>query len=228
MRIIQSYNTFGNDPGRLSSGFPTVRDLVNSIAYSSRIHAAIADLTIYTDEFGAALLDTYVDKAYIEVIEFPMIDERIPYVGKFQVQDMVNETYIHVDLDAVLYELPPSGFDVYTEKTRGVSFSSEVTRVGIDRTGIYEIICSGLIGFSDLAFKAEYIENVFDKIFSMADEQNFGYKEFYTIEETLLTRMLIDQGKTLCVLEPSTFEHRYRNVNKIFTNKAKHKDKFSK
>lgn len=200
MKIIQSYNTFGNDPDRKKCGFTTIRSMIAFLEQSYEIHSQ-NDYLLYTDEYGYDIVRKFIKDSHIQLFDYPIIlNDRVPYVGKFQVQEIQKSAYVHVDIDAILYEYPKNS-DVICEKFRAVSHGKETNRFGIDRTGLEQIICSGIIGFNDMNFKQLYITKVFEYLGLLVNSHNLTFETFYTIEEVLLTRMIIDYNKSVSVCE---------------------------
>lgn len=213
-RIIQSYNTFeyGGKPDseREKAGFSTVRNLVKYLKKSYEVHKNY-DFKLYTDRAGLKNVE-WMDSKHIEIVDFPIVDDRIPYTGKFQVQDIQDRPYIHVDLDATLFNVPLEEFDIVTEKTRPVSFGKELSKVGVERSESGWIICSGIIGFSDIEFKNKYVNAVFDKIKEIEKVHDIDHKACYTIEETLLTNMAGIYKKCILELNAEDYEHLQGNI----------------
>lgn len=202
MKIIQSLNTFGNDPERNKCGFSTKRAMKAFMEKSYEIHKEIADYTLYTDYYGYEEVKHFINEEDIEVIEFPIIlNDRIPYIGKFQVQELQKEPYIHVDIDAILYEIPENVKDIICEKWRSTSHGRETAKFNIDKTGLNRIICSGIIGFTDMKFKDEYILKVFENFGKLENDHNITFETCFTIEETMLTRMVLDNNKLVTTCE---------------------------
>ena len=209
--IIQSYNTF--EGHRMRGGFATPRSLQNFLKESYKIHSQF-DYCLYTDKYGYEIVKKIINKKHIKVIEFEEIDDRIPYISKFQVQQLQKKPYIHVDLDAILYNLPISDHDIICEKLRTpMKFGKEISRLNLN-ININKIICSGIIGFNDIDFKNEYIKKVYEKLDEIYDEQNIGYAECYALEEILLTQLAKDNNKTIFEINQTDFIHRHGNVNK--------------
>lgn len=211
-KIIQSLNTFGGE--RLNPGFPTKRSMISFMKHSYEIHKE-KDYVLYTDQYGADMLSFMSNS--IEIFDFIEIDDRIPYIGKFQVQEIQNNPYIHVDLDAYINDVPGDIYNIVTEKLREPDFGIETKRINVDTNKIRNIICSGLIGFGDIEFKDLYIKTVFEKIQYIKNERNIGYKEFYTLEETTLSVLANQYKKHIHCLSEESFKHYYGNINKIIS-----------
>lgn len=205
--IIQSYNTFchnGNpDSEREKAGFSTVRSLVSYLKQSYRTHKKYR-YTLYTDEAGYENVK-WMNEEHVEVIEYPIIDDRIPYTGKFHVEGMQNKPFIHVDLDATLFSIEGLKGDIITEKMRSVYFRKEPKKLGINVKGISEIICSGIIGFSDLSLRSEYLKQVYECIDKLKTDHNLSFETMFTLEEVLLTRLAKDNGSVICSVKE--YEH---------------------
>lgn len=202
MIVIQSLNTFGG--ARMAGGFETTRVLQDEISKSYETHKQY-DYVMFTDTQGAKILNGIVP---IEVIEFPIVcRDRIKYFGKFQAQSVVNEPYIHVDLDAELLELPTENCDVYCEKLEGRSFGKEINDLKIDIQGISEIPCSAIIGFNDLNFRDLYLKNVYEKVELLKTVPMLNYKHAWGLEEVLLARLIIDNKKTIGITKSNHYHN---------------------
>jgi hypothetical protein len=90
MKIIQSYNTFEGDPDRIKSGFPTLRALKSFLKKSYQVHKNF-DFEFYTDKDGYEVIKDIIEDKHIKIFDFVLIDDRIPYIGKFQVQEIQKE-----------------------------------------------------------------------------------------------------------------------------------------
>ncbi|MCK9575368.1 MAG: hypothetical protein WC979_00830 [Candidatus Pacearchaeota archaeon] len=198
-KIIQTYNTFEGE--RLNAGFSTIRSMKQYLQKSYSVHSKIADYKMYTDVAGYEVIKDIIDKNNVEIINFPIIDDRLIYIGKFQVQEFQKEPYIHIDIDATLYEMPKTDADIITEKLRSCSFNKEVMQLGISIDNIGNIICSGLLGFNDITFKDIYINEVFEKIKLLKSIHDITFALCYTLEEVLLKRLCIDHNKTIYELQ---------------------------
>ena len=198
MKVIQSFNTFEGE--RMTAGFKTKRAILDYISESYDIHKYY-DYMMYTDIQGAELLKKVIVENHITIIDFPLIArDRIPYIGKFIAQSLQTESYIHVDLDAKLLELPMNHADVYCEKLEGRSFGYEVADLKINTTGINEIPCSALIGFTDMHFKDLYIIEVYKLIELSSKIHGLNYRHCWAMEEVMLAKMILDNKKTVLPL----------------------------
>lgn len=202
-RIIQTYNTFGGE--RLNAGFSTIRSMKKYLTQSYLVHKEISDYKLYTDNEGYEIVKDVIDEQHIEIYDFPIIDDRLIYIGKFQVQQLQTEPYIHVDLDATLFEIPVTDATIITESLRTCNFSKEVAILDINVKKIGSIICSGLIGFNDMEFKDLYLREVFARIPILKDIRGITFEMSYTLEEVLLKRLCIDNEKTIHELK--NYEH---------------------
>lgn len=206
MKIIQSLNTFGGD--RLTAGFKTRRAMLAYLSGAYAAHKALGiPYTMYTDKAGADLMSGTVAGADIMVVDFPIIrNDTILYSGKYFAQSLQAEEYIHVDIDATLFSLPEPA-DVYCEKKRFADLGRESYYLNIDCTGIRDIPCSGLLGFSDIAFKDSYIAAIYARLADLPEHLEMTYEMCWNLEEVLLQRMILDQSKTLAVCTDS--HHNY-------------------
>ncbi|MCK9445788.1 hypothetical protein M0Q50_02720 [bacterium] len=203
MKIIQTYNTFGGE--RLNAGFSTLRSMKLYLKNSYKIHKELSDYIMYTDLEGYEKIKDIISQEHIIIFDFPIIDDRIIYIGKFQVQEIQTEPYIHVDIDATLFELPSTDSDIITEKLRSCNFSKEVVQLNISIDNIGWIICSGLIGFNDIEFKNMYIKEIYEKLKIIKNIHDITFTLCYTLEEVLLKRLCIDNNKT--IYELNNYEH---------------------
>lgn len=220
MKIIQSYNTHHcngvPDANRAKCGYSTVRGLMADLKEYYKIHSKY-DYIFYTDIAGYELVKDFISKEHIEIIEFPIIDERNPYLGKFEVHKLQNEPYIHVDLDAVLYEIPEGKEDIITEKRRKCTFRTEVStmEIPIKYQGRYirKIICSGLIGFNDIEFKNRYVKAVIEKaLWAKENVKNLDFPCMVANEEYILTMMQLEEDKTVLEIPLDTYIHKQGRV----------------
>ena len=195
MKVIQSFNTFEGE--RMTAGFKTKRAMLDYLSESYEIHKHY-DYMMYTDIHGAELLKKVIAENHITIIDFPLIArDRIPYIGKFIAQIHQTKPYIHVDIDAKLLVLPINHADVYCEKLEGRSFGYEVADLEINTSGINEIPCSALIGFTDMHFKDLYINEVYKLIELSSKIHGLNYKHCWAIEEVKLAEMILTYKKTV-------------------------------
>lgn len=219
MRIIQTYCTFEGEPSRMNAGFTTLRMFIAWFKKSYAVHSKF-DYLLYTDKQGYDNIKDIVKPHHVRVINFPLINDYIPYIGKFHVQSIQNKPYVHVDLDALLYEPPYSSKeDVISEMWRPVGFGREIEQLGMEEyvykkqgaslTKIFDkIICSGLLGFNDMELQKHYISEVLKKIEHIRKYKIYpSFEVCYTIEETLLTSIVLKQGKTVKALCPCAYTH---------------------
>lgn len=206
MKIIQSFNTFGGD--RLTAGWKTRRAMLAYLAGAYAAHKQTGiPYTMYTDKEGAEVIAPIVDSADIVIVDFPIIrNDTILYSGKYFAQSLQTEAYIHIDIDATLFSLPEPA-DVYCEKKRFANLGRESFYFDIDCMGIRDIPCSGLLGFTDIAFKDAYIAAIYAKIAGLPESVEMTYEMCWNLEEVLLQRMILDQSKTLAVCTDS--HHNY-------------------
>ena len=198
MRVIQSYNTFGGEIPR--AGFKTKRAMLDYLTETYAHHKQF-DYMMFTDSYGMAILNGVIPPGSITVIDMPVIvRDRIPYVGKFLAHNLQTEPYIHVDIDAKLIELPTEKADVYCEKLEGRGIGYEAAELKINTGGVGLIPCSALIGFTDTAFKAEYLAEVWRLVELTKTIPALNYKHCWAIEEVMLAKMILDNKKTVLPL----------------------------
>ena len=198
MKIIQSLNTFGNDDIRKKCGFTTLRAMLAFLERSYGIHSQY-DYLLYTDIHGYEMVKSFIKDEHIEIIDFPIVlNDRVPYIGKFQVQQLQSSSYIHVDIDAILYDLPEEN-DIICEKLRPIDHGRETARFIIETKGLNRIVCSGIIGFCDIDFKNKYITKVYECLGLLENSENINIYTFITIEEVMLMRMILDCKKNISV-----------------------------
>ena len=218
MKIIQSFNTF--EGYKMGGGFATPRSLTNFLTKSYEYHK-FYDYCLYTDKYGYEIIKKIINKNHIKIIDFDEIDDRNQFIGKFQVQELQTEPYIHVDLDAILYKLPNTQCDIITEKKRDViSFGRELNALNIDAPN-GKIICSGIIGFNNIEFKNDYIEEVYKKIDLIKNDHNYSYKYAWCIEEVLLTNLANISNLSVYELQQESYIHKHGNINKKLTQEEK-------
>lgn len=206
MKIIQSLNTFGGD--RLTAGFKTRRAMLAYLSGAYSVHKSLGiPYMMYTDDAGADMLSGTVAGEDITVVDFPIIrNDTILYSGKYYAQQIQTEAYLHVDIDATVFALPPEA-DVYCEKKRFANLGYESSFLNINCAGIRDIPCSGIIGFSDMAFKDSYIAQIYARLAALHESVVMTYEICWNLEEVLLQRMILDQSKTLAVCPDS--HHQY-------------------
>lgn len=207
MKIIQTYNTF-EDSERAKAGFCLMTEFKKYIANSYIIHKQIAsEYKIYTDEYGANILQSIINPLDIEIIDFSIVSKgRYIYSGKMDVQKLQTEPYIHIDLDATLIEMPTGNDDVITEGWQNeIYFYKTQDELDINVKGIYKRPMSGLIGFRDIGFKDLYINEVEGRYAHLETLETITKTHSITLEETLLARLIIDNNKTVEVL--TKFNH---------------------
>lgn len=203
MKIIQSLKTFGGD--KKTGGFETTRVLINELEKSYKVHQNF-DYQMFTDEDGYNIIKNVVP---CTVIDMPILcRDRIKFDGKFQTQKLMEVPYIHVDLDAVLMELPEEKADIYCEKIEGRNFGNEINDLKLDISNIYELPCSAIIGFTDMVFQKQYIDTVFKLIDKCNGIRNLNYKHCWGIEEVSLAILAKQHNKII----KSTTNIHYHNL----------------
>lgn len=194
MKIIQSFKTFGG--ARMTGGQETPRAFLAKLEDTYKIHRDY-DYMMFTDSEGYKLIGNTVP---CTVIDMPILAyDRIVYDGKFQAQSLMTESYIHVDLDAVLLSLPEYS-DVWCEKLRDYQHTKEVNDLCITANGITQIPCSGLIGFGDMNFQRLYLNKVFELIRNYKDLKVLNYKHCWAIEELSLAVLIKEHNKSIATL----------------------------
>lgn len=194
MKVIQSFKTFGGD--RMTGGYETSRVLISKLETTYKIHRDY-DYTMFTDEFGYRLINSVVP---CTIIDMPILAyDRIKYDGKFQAQLLMQEPYIHVDLDATLLSIPKYS-DVWCEKLRDYQHVKEINDLNMCAIGINQIPCSGLIGFGDMHLQRLYLKNVFELIDKYKNLRVLNYKHCWAIEELSLAILIKNQDKSILTL----------------------------
>ena len=196
MRIIQ---TFVDE--NFKCGFPTKKSCLKYLRASYAVHAVMCETVIYTDADGGAYLAEFAPELNIQVFEYDHIDDRFWNLPKLQTQALQTDAYIHVDIDATLFELPAT-FKHITERFGVCASLSQCFNVGI--APAIKRPLSGLIGFSDMQFKALYINTAIEHItnwpLKSVDEESI-----ITVEELLLIN--ISDATDWFELPAGTFEH---------------------
>ena len=191
MRIIQTYNT---DMGKnLEMGFSSRQSFILFLQDSVKKHLENYDLTIYCDKEGYEFLKKYIDVSVLEVFEFKNKDGRFWNASKIEVQMIQTECCIHVDIDACIYELIEFDY-VLTEMYRRPVFQRICHKLNIKPQK--EIVCSGIIGFADIALKNKYCSGFFEFI----KNWKLPYVDnecLWTIEETYLTSIMDKRAKEM-------------------------------
>jgi len=208
MRIIQVYNTVKGE--NLKCGFSFIDSLKIYLAKSYAIHKKLtSDYKMYTDSAGFEIIKDIIDIGDIEVIEFDIVaGHRYKYAGKIQAQKIQTEPYLFLDLDFTLFEMPDLSTDVICEDlSNGILIEGEVYLLKIEPKGIRQRPFVGCVGFTDIAFKDEYIAAIEER-YSILEKINITRVIDITIEEVLLQRKIIDCNKTISKLAGDVkFEH---------------------
>lgn len=212
-KLIQTYNTFcvngTADPLKASAGFETVRELLTYMKSSYEFHKKY-DYTIYTDDGGYDIVRNVIPQECIEVIQFECIDDRFPFMGKFDAYKRQKNNFLHADLDSTVFEMPETDAHIVCEKVRSIGFGRELKWANYsreDRAGISSIPCSGLLGFTDMNLKDLYVERTIQKVKSLRKSHVVNHKVHYTVEETGLQMIARDLGSSIYELPPESFEH---------------------
>lgn len=205
MRVIQTYCTF--DGFKLRGGFETPRAMIAYLKESFKRNSTVTGYyTMFTDSWGADVLTQFICDDMLKVIEFPVIDDRFWNVCKLQSQSLMDEPYIHVDLDATLFELPSIDCDVITEMIRPASVGVEASILGLNHNP--NIICSGLIGFNDIDFKNSYLNAALDLI-KKSGNYPVNFEMMWGVEELLLSNMVKESGKTVFDLRKNNIKYEH-------------------
>ena len=180
----------------MAGGCETPRALVAKLESTYKVHRDY-DYMMFTDAQGYKLIGNVVP---CTVIDMPILAyDRIKYDGKFQAQALMQEPYIHVDLDAVLLSLPDYS-DVWCEKMRYYQHGQEINDLEMCVTNISQLPCSGLIGFGDMDFQKLYIKTVFDLIDKHKNLRVLNYKHCWAIEELSLAILVKEHNKSITAL----------------------------
>lgn len=156
----------------------------------------------------------------IHVINFDMdgIDSKFWIWGKIKTQSLINEPYIHIDGDVLLFKdiignnlidgkYVAAVQSVENELTIGDTLFQDLyvkssnpflkTKNGIDwqKYGFWAYNC-GVVGFSDMKLKQEYTDKVKEILYLASNDDNFKYNRlkyegmFLLAEQTLLYYIL--------------------------------------
>lgn len=202
MRLIQ---TFYTDSGKnLDMGFTSRTDMLDFLSNSIAIHQQNYELIIYTDKWGYDFLKSHGINMDVFVIHnFRRFDGRFWNAAKIDVLSIQIEKFIHVDIDAVIYE--KFDFDyIVTEQYRYPKSYGIAVKLKLGTP--VEIVCSGLYGFADMALKNTYCDMFFNIInnWNNYNIRKVDYECLWTVEEVLLTSLL---AKRADVLPTSIFKH---------------------
>ena len=191
MRIIQTYNSdFGKN---FEMSFSSRQSLILFLKDSVKKHLENYDLTIYCDLDGYDFLKKYIDVSVLEIFEFKNKDGRFWNASKIEVQMIQIEPYIHVDIDACIYDYIEFDY-VLTEMYRTPMIQRVCHKLNIKAQP--EIVCSGILGFADIALKNIYCSGFFEFI----NNWKLHYvdnESLWTIEETYLTSLLDKRAKEM-------------------------------
>ena len=197
MKIIQ---TFKDES--LRCGFPTKDSCLNYLKKSYSIHSKLCETIIYTDADGGEYLKSKLPEINIQVIEFEYIDGRFWNLPKLQVQALQEEPYIHVDIDATLFEIPVTDKQVITEMVRSNHLMFQYHALGLQPKVF--LPCSGLIGFNDMDLQKQYIASAINMIRNW-DLHYVDFESLWTVEELLLAN--ISEKEEWFELDKNKFEH---------------------
>lgn len=223
MKIIQSYNTFHIngviDSDRAKCGYSTLRGMLDDFKEFYNINSKHGEYKLYTDIAGKELVGGFVKPEHIEVVEFPIIDDRNPYLGKLYVHSLQDKPYIHVDIDAYIKEMPETYADIITEKYRPCTFRKELTVMKLkmvnESTGkhLRKIICSGLLGFNDIDFKNLYINKAIEKAeWAKENVRALDFPCMVATEEYTLTELSVNNNKLIYELPSGSYVHKQGKV----------------
>lgn len=202
MRLIQ---TFYTDSGKnLDMGFTSRTDMLEFLSRSISIHQQNYELTIYTDKWGYEFLKSHGINMDVFVIHnFRRFNGKFWNAAKIDILSIQTEKFLHIDIDAVVYEHVDFDY-IITEQYRSPKSYSISPRLKLPTP--IEIVCSGLYGFADMNLKDIYC-NMFFEIINNWDIYNIrkiDYECLWTVEEVLLTSLLTERAT---VFPKHTFKH---------------------
>ena len=213
MRIVQTYQTF--DGENLKQGFKTLFAFKQWIMETYFTHTVLTDdYKIYTDKEGYNVLKELIDDDHIEIVEFKrMLRDRIPYLGKFCTYEKQTKPFIHVDIDMKLYKLPEIA-DIMSEGHSFVEMGKEANILGLRYNGFPERIWSGLLGFTDIEFKNEYVKRVFEKVAKLEEMKPFEISKrlCISLEEDLLSILAHEHKKSISYCNENDLLHLRDNL----------------
>jgi len=181
-------------------GFDSVADMRDFLSDSFRIHSENYDVYIYADKDGAEFLKTFLPAENIIEIDFKLPNRKFWNHAKILTQLAQTEQYIHCDIDAVIYH-----------KIEFEGVLTEMYRSGMAMTEYYlcdlrpveKMICSGILGFTDMALKNEYCRRFIELVENWKAEF-VTYESLWTVEELLLTNMV---GSTAIEIPKKSYKH---------------------
>lgn len=197
MKIIQAFRD-----DSLKCGFPTREACLNYLRKSYSIHSKLCETIIYTDADGAEYLSRKAPEINIKVIDFEQIDSRFWNLPKLQVQELQTEPYIHVDIDATLFELPNTDKSVITEMLRRNFVMTQFHHLQLSPKPY--LPCSGLIGFNDMDLKNKYIKLAIELVRNWP-LKFVDFESMWNVEELSLAN--ICEISDFYELPEETFEH---------------------
>lgn len=202
MKIIQSFNTFGGF--RFCCGMQSPRALKAHFEKAYLIHRELgSSYTLYTDKYGADFLSDIVAPEHIEIFDFPIeYDDKLLYIGKFQVQEIQTEPYLHIDMDDLAESLPVgvSSEDVIIHRYRKPKFSRVTAELGMDYRYVDKMPCSNMIGFNDMDFQKLYIQTARKWIDKAAKQPIIPREHAIIAEEAVLQDLVFKHKKTVSTI----------------------------
>lgn len=189
------------------------------------------DVIIFTDKCGFGLLKNNIKNVKgvkVVIVDFSKydFDERFWNFPKMVTYTLQKEPFIHIDFDVILqpnfYKNAVKQDGIITEKTRrlyrnsdSMTFVLDVFDEKGDKMKTHNILCSGLIGTTDM----EYID-AFKENFEVAKEyckngfhDKVDFINLWGIEEYNFTKIVENKKYPVACLAQSTYRH-YTGNNK--------------
>lgn len=181
----------------------------------------VDNIVIYTDEDGAEILKSNLPKinklSYV-IVDYSKydFDKRFWNFPKLITYNLQKETFLHIDFDVFLKpEFSDSldfSSDIFTEMLRDYEHKPEFDIFDKDGKKPEYLICSGLIGGSNLQLFKDNFKIALD--FCKPTKRELNFFDLVAIEEYCFTKLAISRGLTAQSFDKSTYSH--------FQGKCKH------
>lgn len=189
------------------------------------------EVIIYTDKCGFGLLKNNiknVNGVKVVILDYSKydFDERFWNFPKMITYTLQKEPFIHIDFDVILqpdfYEFAVNRDGILTEKVRRLyrnsdsrTFILDVFDEKSDKMKTHNILCSGLIGTTNMDYIDAFKEN-----FDVANEyckkgfiEDVEFINLWGIEEYNFTKVVEQKKYPVVELFPTTYRH-YTGNNK--------------
>lgn len=215
MNLLFTYWT--NKGKNISCGFSHPEyffDVADMCLFYAKQHN-FENIVIYTDIYGKEILTKnllQISGVNIEVVFYDEydFDERYWNFPKLITYNLQNEPFLHIDFDVFLKSAGIMDFDtttdIYTEMLREYKLKKEFIKyLFIKKVFPYQLICSGLIGGSNM--------QVFKDNFKLAEKKcvksiwNVNFFDLIAIEEFSFTQLCAERKLRIHELDKSKYDH---------------------